>query len=420
MSSNKALFSALFIMMGVVAANAQSSTNSPYTRYGLGELSSPGFAHNAAMGGIGYALRSSEQINVMNPASYSAVDSLSFMFDTGMSLKSSNYQENGYKSNAKNATFDYLAMQFRLHPRLGVAIGFTPYSNVGYKFSQSTDIANSDDVTLSNTFYGDGGLQQIFGGLGFKILKNLSIGANVGYLYGQIDYQTLATLSNGGDQTLVYNDLSINSYTVNFGLQYTQKLGKNNWLTLGLVYDLGHDVKSTEVKGIQVTDGENYSEKTEETVKDSYGIPNVIGAGLTWKHKQNLIVGFDYTLQQWGKVKYDNATDFYKDRTRVAAGVEYLPYLYGRNYLSRIRYRAGAYYSTSYMKLPQYEGPKEWGVSAGFGLPLTLFHHNTVLNITGQYTRVVPSVKNMLSENRFVLKLGLTFNQHWFMKGQVN
>ena len=406
--------------MGAVAANAQSSTNSPYTRYGLGELSDQAFAHNAAMGGIGYALRSSEQINVMNPASYSAVDSLSFMFDIGMGLKSSNYQENGYKTNAKNASFDYLAMQFRLHPRVGFAVGFTPYSNVGYKFSRTSDIENSDDVTLTNTFYGDGGLQQIFGGIGFKILDNLSIGANVGYLYGEIDYQTLATLSNGGDQTTTYNNISINSYIANFGLQYTQKLSKTDKVTLGLVYGLGHDLKSTETKGIQVTDGSSYSELTEETIKDSYGIPSTFGAGLTWQHKQNLTVGADYTLQQFENVKYDNSTDFYKNRTRIGAGIEYMPSLYGRNYLSRIRYRAGAYYSSSYMKLPEYDGPKKWGVSAGFGLPLHLFQRNTVLSITGQYVRVLPSVKGMLSENRFVLKLGLTFNEHWFMKWRVN
>lgn len=406
--------------MGAVAANAQSSTNSPYTRYGLGELSDQAFAHNAAMGGIGYALRSSEQINVMNPASYSAVDSLSFMFDIGMGLKSSNYQENGYKTNAKNASFDYLAMQFRLYPRVGFAVGFTPYSNVGYKFSRTSDIENSDDVTLTNTFYGDGGLQQIFGGIGFKILDNLSIGANVGYLYGEIDYQTLATLSNGGDQTTTYNNISINSYIANFGLQYTQKLSKTDKVTLGLVYGLGHDLKSTETKGIQVTDGSSYSELTEETIKDSYGIPSTFGAGLTWQHKQNLTVGADYTLQQFENVKYDNSTDFYKNRTRIGAGIEYMPSLYGRNYLSRIRYRAGAYYSSSYMKLPEYDGPKEWGVSAGFGLPLHLFQRNTVLSITGQYVRVLPSVKGMLSENRFVLKLGLTFNEHWFMKWRVN
>ena len=134
------------------------------------------------MGGIGYGLRNSKHINVMNPASYSAVDSLSFMFDLGMSLKSSNYQENGVKAKAKNSSFDYIAMQFRLHPRLGMVVGFTPYSTVGYSFTTTTPLAGSE-YTKTSIFTGEGGLQQVFGGLGFKIRDNLSIGANFRYLY---------------------------------------------------------------------------------------------------------------------------------------------------------------------------------------------------------------------------------------------
>lgn len=207
MLSKKVLISALFVA-GSAAVCAQTSTNSPYTRYGLGDLSDQAFANNAAMGGIGYGLRNSLNINTMNPASYSSVDSLSFMFDIGMSLKSSNYREGGINSNAKNSSFDYVAMQFRLHPRLGIAFGFTPYSTVGYKFGKTSSIEGSD-VTITNVFYGEGGLQQIFGGLGFKILDNLSIGANAGYLYGDINYQTAASFSNRGDQTITYNNLSV-------------------------------------------------------------------------------------------------------------------------------------------------------------------------------------------------------------------
>ena len=251
MLSKKVLISALFVA-GSAAVCAQTSTNSPYTRYGLGDLSDQAFANNAAMGGIGYGLRNSLNINTMNPASYSSVDSLSFMFDIGMSLKSSNYREGGINSNAKNSSFDYVAMQFRLHPRLGIAFGFTPYSTVGYKFGKTSSIEGSD-VTITNVFYGEGGLQQIFGGLGFKILDNLSIGANAGYLYGDINYQTAASFSNRGDQTITYNNLSVKSYNVSFGLQYTQPFNKDNSLTIGLVYGLGHNMNSTEVKGIQVT-----------------------------------------------------------------------------------------------------------------------------------------------------------------------
>lgn len=419
MLKNKALLSALMIA-GSLTAAAQSSTNSPYTRYGLGDLSNRGFANNAAMGGIGYGLRNSGHINMLNPASFTTVDSLSFMFDVGMSLKSSNYQENGIKNNAKNSSFDYIAMQFRLHPRLGMAIGFTPYSTVGYNFSTTQPVEGNENITATNLFYGDGGLQQITAGLGLKILDNLSVGVNAGYLYGSLLYQTTIGFSTSSDQTNVYNKIKVNSYVADFGLQYTQKISKNDQFTLGLVYGLGHTLNSTDTKGIQVTDNSSYSTVKEEITNNSYGIPHTFGAGLTYNRAKNWTVGVDYTLEKWSDAKYDNMSNAYDDRSKIAGGIEFLPNPLGRSYLKRIRYRIGAYHTSSYLNLPQCKGPSEFGVSAGFGLPLNLFQRNTILNITGQYVRVKPSVSNMLSENRFVIKLGLTFNEHWFMKWKVN
>ena len=432
MPSKKIIVSAL-LAASCAGAWSQSSTNSPYTRYGLGDTYDMSFSNNAAMGGVGYALRSGLHINPMNPASYTTVDSLSFMFDTGMTLKSSNFEEGNYKSNAKNASFDYLAMQFRLHPRLGMAVAYTPYSTVGFNLTRTKAIENSD-VSISNNFYGDGNLQQIMAGLGFKILDNLSVGVNAAYLFGKLEYQTVATLSNGGDMSVIYNNLTVASYNVNFGLQYTQKINKDNALTLGLAYTLGHDLNATDIHGIQVannssstTTGGSYSVVTEERTENGYGIPHTFGGGLAWQYKKNLTVEADYTLQKWEGVKYDNRTDRYMNRSKVAFGVEYLPKEYGKNYLTRIRYRAGAHYSTPYLKTPSdnphsawVDGPKEYGVSVGFGLPLNLYQQSSTLSVTGEYVHVSPSAKGLLSENRFMIKLGLTFDERWFMKFRVN
>ncbi|MDM8154067.1 hypothetical protein QUW14_07060 [Bacteroides gallinaceum] len=423
MLRKKALLSVLMIISGCLTAIAQSSVNSPYTRYGLGDLSDRGFANNAAMGGVGYGIRNSGYINMTNPASFSSVDSLSFMFDMGMSLRSSNYQENGFKSNAKNSSFDYMAMQFRLHKRLGLAVGFTPYSTVGYNFSTTTPVEGNDSYTATNTFYGDGGLQQITAGLGFKILDNLSIGASAGYIYGSLDYQSSISFNTNSDQTYVYNKVKVKSYVADFGLQYTQPIGKTDFLTLGLVYGLGHTLNSTDTEGIQVTDNPtkpSYSAVNEQVINDSYGIPHTFGAGLAYTHNNKLTIGADYTLQKWSSVKYQNKTNMYEDLNKIAIGAEFIPNPIGRNYLQRIRYRIGFNYATPYLKLPQYEGPSEYSVNAGFGFPLYLYQRKTILNLTGQYVRVRPSVSNMLSENRFVIKLGLTFNEPWFMKWKVN
>ena len=419
MLSKKALISAMFVC-GSLAASAQNSTNSPYTRYGLGDLSDQIFTSNAAMGGIGYGLRSNSQINPMNPASYSSVDSLSFMFDMGISLKASNYKEKDFKTNAKNSSFDYLVMQFRLHPRLGMAFGITPFSNVGYEFSVTDPVKGNEDIAVMNSFLGEGGLQNVFAGFGFKILDNLSVGANIGYFFGKQDYKTVAALSNKGDATIKYDKRRIKSYKLDLGAQYTQKLNKNSSMTLGLAYGLGHELNVTERKGMQVTDGGVYNEVNEKVFNDGYSLPHTIGAGVTYKYKNKLNVGVDYTLQKWSKAKYDNKEGMYNDRTRIAFGAEYVPNAIGRNYVSKMAYRVGAYYTSPYLKTPEGDGPKEYGVTAGFGFPLHLFQRKTMLSITGQYAKLKPSAEHLLKEDRFVVKLGITFNELWFMKWRVN
>ena len=85
----------------------QNGANSPLTRYGFGQLADQSLGANKAMGGIGIGLRSGLQINVSNPASYTAVDSLSFLFETGFTIQNANFSDGRTKLNAKNSSFDY-------------------------------------------------------------------------------------------------------------------------------------------------------------------------------------------------------------------------------------------------------------------------------------------------------------------------
>ena len=94
-----------------------------------------------------------------------------------------------------------------------------------------------------------------------------------------------------------------------------------------------------------------------------------------------------------------------------------MPNPLSRNYLNRIRYRIGAYYSDPYTKINNQEGAREYGASFGFGLPL--FQSRSILNISGQYVKVSPKVKGMLEENYLRINIGLTFNDRWFMKWRV-
>ena len=99
-------------------------------------------------------------------------------------------------------------------------------------------------------------------------------------------------------------------------------------MTLGLVYGLGHTLNSTDTRGIQVTDNSSYSSVNEHVINDSYGIPHTFGAGLAYNHAQSLTFGVDYSLEKWSKVKYENSTDAYNDRSKIAAGVRILAQSY--------------------------------------------------------------------------------------------
>ncbi|WP_458409407.1 OmpP1/FadL family transporter [Bacteroides congonensis] len=413
---------ALLLTMVTGMAIAQNNTNSPYTRYGYGDLSDQSFGNSKAMGGIAFGLRDGAQINPLNPASYTAIDSLTFLFEGGVSLQNMNVSGGGVKLNAKNSSFDYLSMQFRLHPRIAMSVGLLPFSNVGYSVSDSKD---ENGVSQTRSFTGDGGLHQLYGGIGVKVLKNLSLGVNASYFWGDIT-RTRTIIYPATSESYSYVQqigVSVSDYKLDFGAQYTQELSKKHSVTIGAVFSPKHKLNNDYTITTQAsTTNSNDLDATLE-------LPNMFGVGFTYNYDRRLTVGVDYSLQQWSKAKFgvaatDDATraEFeetyaYNDRHKISVGAEYIPNLIGRSYLSHIKYRLGAYYTTPYYKIDGKKAAREYGVTAGFGLPVP--RSRSILSISGQFVRVSGQEMNFVNENIFRVSIGLTFNERWFFKRRV-
>lgn len=412
------------VWMMSVELMAQTSTNSPYTRYGFGQLSDQNFGNSQAMGGISYGLRNGLHVNASNPASYSAVDSLTFIFDAGLSLQNANFKEGNIKTNAKNSSVDYIAAQFRLAKGLGFAAGFLPYSTVGYSISRN-NIVTTDEygatTTATQTFNGDGGLQQVFFGLGYNVFKGLSVGANFSYLYGDISHTSSTTFSNANAfSSARTHKIDVSDYKLDFGLQYTQQLKEKHVLNIGATYSYGHELNSTGYEYIEKYSNSTLATQSVDTIQNAFAIPHTFGLGATYVYDNRLTVGADYSLQKWEDAKFFNGKNAFQNRTKISVGAEYLPNPIGRNYLSRVRYRVGAYYSSPYAKIDGKDGNREYGVSFGFGFPLTSYQSRSILNISGQYVKVSPKVKGLLEENYLRINISLTFNERWFMKWKVD
>lgn len=88
----------LTLLLLLAAPSAMAQILSPYSKFGYGLLDNNATAAQMQMGGVGYAMSSGRQINVMNPASYAAADSLTFLFDMGVNFTSLNSSETDSKA----------------------------------------------------------------------------------------------------------------------------------------------------------------------------------------------------------------------------------------------------------------------------------------------------------------------------------
>jgi hypothetical protein len=362
----KLLFSGLLLGFGTLSMMAQSGTKSPYSQYGLGILADQSQTANRGMGGVSQGLRSGSQVNMQNPASYSAVDSLSMIVDAAVSGQFTNFKEGGSKVNAKTANIEYATALFRVFPKFGVSLGIVPYSNIGYSYSRSQIVGTSTTMMAEN-HDGSGGLHQAYLGLGYELFKGFSIGANASYLWG--DYsRTISMVSSESDSYWLIKtyEAEISSYKLDFGMQYQHRLSKKGVLTVGATLGLGHKLGADPEMSIY-----NLASGGDTTkISNGLSIPMTIGGGLTYIHNQSLTVGADYLLQRWGSVdypmvseatgKYELVKGIYKDRHKVMAGIDWLPSPdpLARGFLKHVHYRLGASYATPYYKINGQEGPR--------------------------------------------------------------
>ena len=111
-----------------VGAWAQNATSSPSSRFGYGELNDNLPTAYRAMGGVGLGMRSNKAINPAQPASYTACDSMTFMFDIAGSFLYTNYGDSYGERNRLNGNLEYVTMQFPLwRQHIAFSAGVTPY-----------------------------------------------------------------------------------------------------------------------------------------------------------------------------------------------------------------------------------------------------------------------------------------------------
>ena len=426
------LCAALVTLAGSGAFAQTYGGYTPYSIFGVGDLANPGTAYNKSMGGVGIAARNVRFLNPLNPASVTARDTLAFMADYSMLQDNKIYLQGDMRSAFNTVNIGDLMISFPIYKSSAMMLGITPFSNTGFDYSYNiTDpavIGRTGNINYAAS--GMGGLYELYAAAGVTFWRRLSIGAEALYYFGKTKktfYETFTDVS--------YNDasnghvLQLGAVAGKFGLQYEQPLGTKASVTLGATYrtraKLGGYTESYRFStGTAATDTLYYN----KSVPSDVYLASEIGAGLSVKYSDKLMVEVDYTRSDWRNTGLDMAEGFTGNLTpgvgrsafstsvsqAFRAGVEYTP---NRNdiryYMRTVTYRAGAYYKNEYFMLDG-NPVNAFGVTLGVTFPVFRWHNGITFGMDfGQRG----SLKNNMILERYVnFSLGFNLFDIWFQK----
>lgn len=406
----KITFLVLATVMCCGVATAQIVTT-PYSKMGYGLLSDNVSSIQRSMGGVGYAMNGGRIINVMNPASYADVDSLTFLWDVGIDLTNLWSKENGNSGYNFGGGLDYLTGHFRITKGLGGSFGLLPYSSVGYSYGGT--IGNGSEARS-----GEGGFNQLYVGVGYEPIKNLKVGANFAYLFGTTANTTLITSASTSYFT---RNMRLRDWNTQLGIQYRLPIKNRDLFTIGATFQPKKSFHG-DAWGTKFDSQDNKVDTIAfYSMSGNYEQPASFGVGLNYFFNRKLMVEADYTYQKWSGAKYlpidglEPQSMQFDDRWKIATGVQYTPNKRG-SYVGAMSFRAGAFYNHDYLN---YMGNnmRDYGISVGVGLPAP--NGKTTVNLGVEWRHRETSPEKLITENYLNITLGVNFNELWFWKNRI-
>lgn len=423
-------FSAIcFLTMISLYGNAQ---NSPYSRFGLGDVFNSQNIANKAMGGVAEAYADGQTINFVNPASYGQLQltTLSIGITGGTSMIADS-ADNTYRSNTGSLSYLQLGVPLKRGGGWGLVFGLRPLTDVSYNIAQADSLKNVNNQQVGYLYQGNGGAYQAFVGTGFRV-KGFRFGVNAGYLFGSLQKSTQAIYPS--DSIGLYNSNSTErtgygGFFWNAGMQVHVKLSKSVAVELGASGGMGRDLNASRDYLAETFyssgDPSNPTPQNLDTVvynnsaKGKIYYPGHYGFGFLLHDNGHWSIGADYEVTKWGDYTYYGEKDSLQDSHTLRLGAQYVPSIDPMaGYWSSVAYRVGFYSGGDYLHYNG-RGIKSYAFTLGAGLPIRNFTRN------GQYTIINTAIEigkqgtqaNPLYSNFFKVSVGLTLSDlQWFIR----
>lgn len=420
----KLFFSLIIISTYIYQAEAQTGISTPYSSKGLGYLSDVNNLRNKFMGGIGIGTRIPSTINLLNPASLTAIDTTTFIFEGGVVAQYTVMKTNYTSEPVSSASLDHLLFGFPITKWWKSSIGLLPYSTVGYNVN---DFSSKDDIgDINHEFLGEGGLTKFYWANAFQPIKSISIGINTSYIFGTTNRVQNVTFPETDYRlsTKVENSVSVGDIYVELGIQYYKEINNDLLLVIGGIYNPKIKLKADGNYLSRSYLGEiNEVEIFRDTIQYIAGagrvvMPEALGIGFSFSKRDHWFLGADYRYDKWEQFKNMGSNDSLINSHAFSLGGEYTPDYAGTSYGKRINYRLGARLYQSYLNLRDAR-INTFGITFGVGLPLrsmAVRGSRSKINIGMEAGRRGTLENGLIQENYFNFYLGITVNELWFFK----
>lgn len=411
----------------LLSGQNSSSTSSPYSHFGFGTLNSTSFGRGDGMGGIGIGIRNPYQINTANPASYTSVDSLTFLMQFGADVRITNSKTASSQNTRNNINFNHLTFAFPVTKWWAWSFGLLPYANKGYTIT-STD--GTSDLESISSFTGTGTLTKAYIGTAFRLGKNISVGVNPWFMFGKISDNTYIYLPNDANAYDYLKDVSLSShgFGITGGIQYQVDTKKGNSFVLGATIDPKVRVNSTYVihEERALFRGSSSVSAIVDTLthveSDNKGLqlPLSYGAGFSYSIRNRIVFGADTYYQKWKESLFLGQYDSHMtNSSRYSAGFEITPNVYSiRSYWERTSYRFGFFYENSYLTVNNTQ-IKNIGATFGLGLPMSK-QYRSLLNVSCELGKLGTTSSNLIRETYARFTIHVMLHDRWFYKAKFD
>lgn len=454
-----------FVLIGTFVSTMQgqySRGNSPYSRYGLGDLRSTMFTPvSSSGGGLAATYRSFWDINLVNPASLGKLRYTSFQVGVDYQHSELSEKQTGITAQADNGNLSYLSLAFPITKswevlrdtlRRGVPLqwgmGFSlmPHSFVNYDVAVTRDVPSPPN-TIPNVrfnYTGEGNTFRVNWSNGFTY-KGISGGVNLGLLFGRvinttfIDFQDTAYVYSYDNQ--FYVDQRSAGFVWDVGFQYEYEFKKsgekktaignlkaNNKILIGVYAGGASDLITTSTQDYSRV-GSFHPLDSIRSIADVPGritMPLKIGGGISYGKELGMLIGFSYEGQLWSMFRRDGAIDQnVADAHRFALGFQITPdFADFTSFFNRIRYRVGVHYGLDARSLVASDNNRyqlmDYGLSVGFGLPMRPPKAKSILGFVNIGMEVgYLGHPQLINDVYFKVNLGFALNASgWFNRSK--